>query len=303
MKRNILVDSDGLLYLAGSVGETTYYHAFFEADDGGIHQITRQTAEEIRVFDQEHEDLFLLERELVIQPGELSHCLQVVKAKLTEIKKRYKGDMYVYVKGDGTNFRDEIATIAPYKGNRSARKPHYLPDIKQYLIDNWKAIEVSGKEVDDQIATVAYESSKPYVICSPDKDLDQIPGLHWNYSKSVEYEIDPLEAMFFFWQQVLSGDSADNIKGAWKIGPGKAEKFITEFMSEETELPLEEHLWKRVVEVYEQTMGVNGCPYAGMPADTVALENARLVWMQTEARRLWTPPGTPKEYLGATLDD
>ena len=58
-----------------------------------------------------------------------------------------------------------------------------------------------------------------------------------------------------------------------------------------------------MVEVYEQTMGTPGCPYAGMPADTVALENARLVWMQTEPRRLWTPPGEPKVYMEGGLDD
>jgi hypothetical protein len=35
----------------------------------------------------------------------------------------------------------------------------------------------------------------------------------------------------------------------------------------------------------------------------VALETARLVYMQQCPRELWTAPGTPKQYLEATIDD
>lgn len=303
MNRNVLVDADGLLYLAGAVGETREYSAVFEDADGNLHQDMFDSAQAVKDFLAENEGFILNDRELVTTPGPLEYCLQVAKGKMKEIVKRYPGNLEVYLKapGEDTNWRYDIATLAPYKGNRTAPKPFWLEEIRNYLLDTWEGVGISGKEADDHIATRAFESSKPCVIVSPDKDLDQIPGLHWNYAKNVEYEIFPYEASFFFWQQVLSGDTADNIKGCWKIGAKKATELVEQWLSEEALSP--EEIWIRVVGVYEDSMGLKSCPYAGMPADLVALENARLVWMQTEAGRLWTPPGLPYEYLEATLDD
>lgn len=294
------MDADSLLYLAGAVGESREYDCFFQGEDElEIYQLTLHSVAEIHEH-QSYTNHKLLDRELVIVPGELSHCLQIVKTKLNEIKRRYGDLLEIYVKGDGTNWRDDIATLQGYKANRTSPKPYYLEEIRQYLLDNWKAIPVSGKEADDQVATRAYESSKPCVICSPDKDLDQIPGLHWNYRSNVEYTISEEEARQFFWQQVLSGDPSDNIGGCWMTGTAKAEKLVSDWLEEGCD---DMEIWNRVVEHYEQSQGTPNCPYVGMPSELVALENARLVWMQTEAGRLWTPPGADPEYLEVTLDD
>ena len=291
----VLVDADGLLYIAGAIGETRYYDVTVEDSSGELKSFHKDSAADVKEWLAEHKDHTLVEKELVTIPGPLDHCLQVAKQKLKEIQKRYGKQLEVYVKGDGTNWRDDIATVVPYKANRTAPKPYWLEDVRQYLIHTWGAIEISGKEADDQIATRAYEASKEYVVCSPDKDLDQIPGTHWNYKKSVEYEISSYEAQFFFWQQVLSGDPADNIKGCWKVGEGKAMAFIEEradLVGGDEAL-----LWQDIVETYEESKELPGCPYADRQAEEVALENARLVWMQTEHGRLWTPPGAALEYV------
>jgi hypothetical protein len=295
----VLVDADGLLYLAGAIGEKREYHAVFEDEDGEVHDIHRDSAAEVKEFGIEHPDLTFVEKDLIVTPGPLEHCLQVVKTKLKEMQRKY-GPLEVYVKGDGTNFRDDVSTIVKYKGNRTAVKPYWLEEIRQYLIVNWNAIEISGKEADDAIATRAFEASKSYVVCSPDKDLNQIPGKHWNYSKNVEFEIDPDEAREFFWQQVLSGDTADNIKGCWKIGEGKATDLVAEWIGDQLS---DEEIWPLVVEVYDISKAKPGCPYPDLAPDVVAVENARLVWMQTENLRLWTPPGVPAEYMKGDLDD
>jgi len=300
LNRLIFVDADGLPYIAGGTGCERRYTAVFEDDEGELSTIQVGSAAEVKEYGEEH-GLTLLDRELEIIPQPLSFALQICKQKLQEIKDRYKGDLQIYIKGDGTNWRDDIATIHGYKANRlNVPKPPWNAEVYQYLREHWDAIEINGKEVDDHVATLAYEASKPYVVCSPDKDLDQVVGIHWNYSKNVEYEIAPDEAEFFFWQQVLSGDTADNIKGCWKVGDGRAVELVAEWMGDQlTDI----EIWANIVQTYEDSMGLKGCPYTGMPAEVVALENARLVWMQTESLRLWTPPGEPKVYLEADLDD
>lgn len=297
----VLVDADGLLYIAGAIGEKREYRCTFETEKGNIYDTTIPYVQDIKDHVAATGDT-LLEREQVVIPGPKTHALQVAKMRMQEMKKRYGDNMEVYLKAEGaTNYRDDVATLHPYKGNRGTTKPYWMEAVREYLLTTWKAVPIDGKEADDQIATRAFEASKQCIICSPDKDLDQIVGLHWNYSKQVEYFISPEEARLFFWTQVLAGDTADNIKGCWKIGFGGAEDLVLNYIYEDK---LDDAaIWEKVVEEYENSMGKPGCPYAGMPPDQVAIENARLVWMQTEAGRMWTPPGHPPEYLEATLDD
>ncbi len=64
------------------------------------------------------------------------------------------------------------------------------------------------------------------VICSIDKDLQQIPGNHYNFVKKEHSFVTPEEAIQNFYKQILTGDAADNIKGAKGIGPVRAGKII-----------------------------------------------------------------------------
>lgn len=300
MHRNILVDADGLPYIAGGTGNKRVYTAVFESKDGDLSTIRVGSAAEVKEYGKVH-DLELVDRELEIIPQPLNFALQICKSKILDMQARYPGDMQIYIKGDGINWRDDIATLRKYKGNRDGvAKPPWNKEIYTYLRDTWNAVEISGKEVDDHIATLAYESSKPYIVCSPDKDLDQIVGKHWNYAKNVEYDVAPDEAEAFFWQQCLSGDTADNIGGCWKIGVRRAETLVNEWVDEGLS---REDIWSGILEVYDASKEHKTCPYKDQPTYDVALENARLVWMQTEAGRLWTPPGVEYEYLEGGLDD
>jgi len=109
----------------------------------------------------------------------------------------------------------------------------YYDEIKEYLQFVWGAKVVDGMEADDllgmrQLAGHPIENLESYttIIVSTDKDLDQIPGLHFNWVKGVLYEITPEEARQFYLVQLLSGDPVDNIPGIPGIGPKTAEKII-----------------------------------------------------------------------------
>lgn len=129
-----------------------------------------------------------------------------------------------YITGDG-NFRNEVATIKPYKGNRDRwARPFWYQTIHQYLTQE-RAVQIChGIEADDRIAM---DHGDRTIICSRDKDLKQVPGWHyswpsWKQEEQVPHFIDEVSANRFLYKQLLTGDITDNILGLYGIGPKAA---------------------------------------------------------------------------------
>lgn len=127
------------------------------------------------------------------------------------------------------NFRKVINT--EYKANRKDKEPpYYLQDCRKYLIEEWNAIVSEGCEADDLLGI---EQTDETVVCSLDKDLLMIPGVHFNWNK-VEYtQVDQQLGLRTFYKQMLIGDRSDNIFGVDKIGPVKAAKCIDHLETEQ----------------------------------------------------------------------
>lgn len=154
-------------------------------------------------------------------------AFQNVKTVMDAVVAKFNGNYKAFIQGKG-NFREELATLQEYKGSRKGKpKPKYFNEIRQYLINVWKAEVVDGQESDDALGI--YQCSQPYgttVIVSNDKDMDMIPGWHYNWVKEELYEVRPDEAdMMLFWQ-VLQGDSTDDIPGIRGVGPATATKLL-----------------------------------------------------------------------------
>lgn len=132
----------------------------------------------------------------------------------------------VWLTGRG-NFRYKV--FPEYKANRfTAKRPKWEQQVKQHLVENWQANWSDGCEADDMLGVRAHvlsEQNTP-VVCSIDKDLDQIVGHHYNFVKKESYVISNEEARYFFYYQLLIGDTADGIKGAAGIGPKKAARIL-----------------------------------------------------------------------------
>lgn len=130
------------------------------------------------------------------------------------------------------NFRYKI--YPEYKANRKdLPRPRHLEALKEYLITRWGARIALGQEADDALGIgqdqnwqKQIEKAYSTVICSIDKDLQQIPGFHYNFVKKEFNEVTKEESLQNFYKQILTGDAADNIKGAKGIGPIKAGKII-----------------------------------------------------------------------------
>ena len=180
----------------------------------------------------------------------------------------------LYLTG-GNNYRMNIAVTAPYKGNRIAPKPKHLAALREHLVKEWGAVIVEGIEADDAVATHATQLGyNNAVIASVDKDLDQIPGWHYNFVKDIAYHITPEEGMYKFYKQILTGDTADNIIGLKGVGPIKADKLLEEC---EGELAL----YQACVEAYDGN-------------EERVLENARLLWLRRYEGQMWEPPKETK---------
>lgn len=176
------------------------------------------------------------------------------------------------------NFRYEIATTYHYKGNRKDKpKPVYLPHAREYLVENWNTTVVEGIEADDKLAMEASRVGDEYVIASIDKDFATVPGWKYNWTRDTFSYDTPEEALKFFYTQILTGDTADNIVGLHRIGPKKAEKILEG-------LSTEEELFEACLEAYKGSETLVGDPY-----DRI-VENARLLHLQRYEGELWQPP-------------
>lgn len=127
---------------------------------------------------------------------------------------------YVGVFSPKHTFRCDIATTKVYKGNRPP-SPDWLkfwsPIIKQACINKYGFFEADNIEADDVLSILrnGILPNDVVVLCSPDKDLNQVPGSHYNYSKATFKEVSESESKYNFWYQVLVGDTSDNITGGF----------------------------------------------------------------------------------------
>lgn len=154
-----------------------------------------------------------------------------IKAIVEGVSKRHPVHEAILVLSDpDDNFRKEVATILPYKGNRTKPKPYHWDGIRAYLRD-LGAVSYRRLEGDDSalIEKAKYnQQGDLVVIASTDKDLDQSPGLRyaWGRGDIQEYWKDQSEiaALRSLWTQMLTGDKqVDNILGIYGLGPKSAE--------------------------------------------------------------------------------
>jgi 5'-3' exonuclease len=131
-------------------------------------------------------------------------------------------------------FRDEI--YPQYKANRRKGDgpPQHIkfwkPIIKKLCTEKYGFFQPDNLEADDILSILRkVEGFDEVIFCSPDKDIRQIPGKHYDYSKKKWEQISADEAARRFWMQMLTGDSTDNIPGCKGIGPVGAEKLLSSF--------------------------------------------------------------------------
>lgn len=141
----------------------------------------------------------------------------------------------VFALSDAKNFRYDVTST--YKSNRvGKRKPLCYPSVKAYLINKYVTKVLPNVEGDDVLGLLQTDDT---AIWSRDKDLKQIPGLHW-VDDDWE-EVTEAEADRFFLFQCLVGDTSDGYSGCPGVGPVRANAILDNDCS-----------WEAVVAAYEK---------------------------------------------------
>jgi 5'-3' exonuclease len=159
---------------------------------------------------------------------------------LNEIEEHFHVEktLYFFTKCKN-NFRKEIDP--QYKANRK-KQNRWISELRDYLIEYWNnSFAHDEYEADDLIYyNSQLLSVNDYIICSIDKDLKQIEGLHYDYYRLKRYDengeefkirkgfiyMDQTDCENLLCELFLVGDSCDNIKGVKGIGKAKASKII-----------------------------------------------------------------------------
>jgi len=131
--------------------------------------------------------------------------------------------------GGKDNFRYKLCP--QYKANRKdpPQDASLFRPLMQLIINEKLAIPSDGMEADDMVRIKSIEltaNEVEHTIVHIDKDLDCIPGKHYNPRRAEFYDVDEDSADLHYWQQMLKGDPTDNLPGLPKIGPKKAEAML-----------------------------------------------------------------------------
>ena len=149
--------------------------------------------------------------------------------------------LHITPNGSTKGGRHAQAVQQDYQANRAGRDvPADLHTIRDYIASlGSKAAIHLDQEADDGLAQANYNDPKNSVLCSRDKDLRMVPGLHLDmdtaeiidvpFGEFGKLSIDDSKSSkkvvgygpAFFFAQCVMGDAADNIKGL-PLAPARA---------------------------------------------------------------------------------
>ncbi len=217
-----LIDGDILVYKAAYATEYTVY----DTEDG---QEFRRKAELTGFFmmnyDEDEAEDYLAKAKPRTVTEPISVTSAILQNIITKISQATNANQIkILLSKSGPKFRDLVKYPVQYKGGRPP-KPANFEATYNLLASQPTTSLVSGIEVDDALGIMQNEST---VICSIDKDLLQIPGLHYNIDKETITTISERDGVYKFWHQMLTGDRVDNIIGLQGVGEKTATKLLAD---------------------------------------------------------------------------
>jgi len=214
--------------------------------------------------------------------SKFSEAYNNVTRELNKIKNNFMWDVpeVVLFFSDSKNFRKKI--YPDYKGHRNRKKPCGYRRVIKQLSDKYEVIRMPELEADDAMGI--YATANPgNIICSPDKDMRQIPGKLYDLNEVVD--ITPEEGMKWHYIQTLAGDQTDGYSGVPGIGLKRAVSLFEE----------KGYTWDTVVKAFAEK---------DLDEDA-ALMNARLAkiltYMDYDPIQRQVIPWTPT-YASSTTD-
>lgn len=226
-------------------------------------------------------DIILYSASFAAKSDPVSYACQTAKTMCNSVAIFVEaGETIIYLTGKN-NYRLEYESEGfPYKGHRKSQdKPSHYPDVKKFMIEELGAIVVEGQEADDQLGIDC--CTKGHGIATLDKDLWGVPGWHYNWKKGTLDNVSELEANRFFYTQLITGDSTDNIPGLFKRTGAKAYKDVKAPL-DNLDNPLD--MYQYVKSVYLDNTDQKD------QVDDWLLRQGRQLWIRRKENELWSPP-------------
>lgn len=183
--------------------------------------------------------------EEVLCPPPFEVVMEMIERRIPEIIAEAGCSEAEMCFSSSTNFRDFIAFTFPYKDGRGV-KPFHYKNTTAVLKSMYKYYQQDGLEADDLMGLLMSKSDK-YVCTTRDKDLRQVPGMHYGWEANKQPSFGPRRfdewgeiwihqrpsgkvihggGEKFFFTQLLTGDSVDTVPGIPNCGPVKAFKLV-----------------------------------------------------------------------------
>lgn len=274
-----LIDADIILFRAGMAAEKNCWFLSVNGEEPEQFHLKKEALARLdellpgQYSRKEGED-YQLWSERYCEPVE--NALHNVKSMVNNIKAKLEltdFDIRMILSGN-SNFRNDVAKTKPYKGNRDrAHRPTHEEAIRDYIISQWTTIVSENEEADDVMGYMQCANPDDTIICTIDKDLDMIPGNHYNFVKDERYETTADQGMSLFYKQLLTGDPTDNIAGLKGVGAVKADNLLHG-------LTLADQ-WANVVSEYMSRAGEDWLEYL--------TEMGQLLWIRREPDEMWEP--------------
>ena len=221
--------------------------------------------------------------DVIIVTSNFSDAYTATTRELTRIKNKFGSfsDVILFF-SDSENFRKKI--LPEYKGHRNRKKPCGYKRVINELRKEYKVIIKPTLEADDTMGI--YATKYPgNIICSPDKDMKQIPGKLYNFDET--FTVSKEDGAKWHLIQSAAGDQTDGYPGVPGIGVKRATTIFED----------KGYSWKTLTEMY------NDKGYTNLTAIT----NARLARILTvddydfdkKQPILWSPTSDYKVNNGA----
>lgn len=187
-----------------------------------------------------------------------------------------------------------------YKAHRTQEKPMHFNQLRNYLIEQYDTTIAVEEEADDLIGIIQTADPENTIAVTVDKDiLYGVVGHKFKFNTGDFLYTESKDAKIFFYYQLLVGDTADGIKGVYRVGDKKAKKILAEF---DPETATDEELFYRVQSVYREWL-VNEWKlsestwtnFHEKQMNNIILLNGRMLKIRTYPDELWEIPVKLKE--------
>lgn len=163
--------------------------------------------------------------DLIVVTSNFSEAYSYVERELANIANDLGHfDDSILFFSDSTNFRKSLDP--DYKGHRNRKKPCGYKRVINKLKEEYHVVVMPTLEADDAIGIYATKE-QGHIICSPDKDMRQIPGDLYDLSEGV-VTITKEEGERWHLIQTMAGDQTDGYAGVPTIGIKRADAILTE---------------------------------------------------------------------------